>query len=255
MRDYLLVIFGFATFGLGFLVIQLFKWLGQFRVVKKEDSIKKRAYAKRVVEPPETPSCRCVVQEELKPKKVIKRKLKLNLNGINRKLTKDQAIDIYCSRGDKYSDLADKYGVSTETIKDIKSGKTWSKYTKCDNISPYILLSSMNIVDKEKIVREIYNDPMFELNKNKYISDKYCVAYSTLDYLKTYSPYEILQKYVNHFNLPEIREYFDKAIKTSGLDDIVDDVVYRFAKSIKGDKSKIKAIISAMYRSTYWRTK
>jgi hypothetical protein len=55
------------------------------------------------------------------------------------KLTNDQVFDIFTSK-EKRPELIKKYGVSTETIKSIKLGKTWShltnkKYEKAENTS------------------------------------------------------------------------------------------------------------------------
>lgn len=258
MRDYLLVIFGFATFGLGFLVIQLFKWLSQFKLVKKDDSIKKRAYAKRVVEPPETPNCRCAMPEEYEPKKTT--------NSVLAKLNESQVADIYTSK-DIPRVLAEKYGVSRQAIQDIKGGISWRYVTKdlqkpekkrknkesaklLKKHSPY--RGSHETIDEyEKQLRQAY---LKYIVAEKGQIEKICLQHR-IDSNALYcmkSPLETLLKYSKTYDLPQMREEFDKMIRANySLDEIVSKLYEDFAEKRSGEYACIVVIVKSFFRLQY----
>lgn len=186
MRDYLLVIFGFATFGLGFLVIQLFKWLGQFKVVKKPTE--KKSYKSAISTKP----------ERKYPKK-----------------------------------LRDK--------KPVESLKKHSPYR-----------GNHETVDEyEKQLRQAY---LKFIVAKRGETEKICLQHK-IDSNTLYSmkhPCQTLLKFSEKYNLPQMREEFDKMLKANySLDDIIEKLYEDFSEKKSGAYGCVNTIVKSFFRLQY----
>ncbi len=201
MRDYLLVIFGFATFGLGFLAIQLFKWLGQFKIVKKNKPVEKRSYNKFVAEPPEIPNCRCIVSTKLERK-------------YPKKLRDKKPVELL----KKHSPQRGNHETVDEYEKQLR--QAYLKY----------------IVAKRGQIEKICSQHKIDSN--------------TLYSMK--NPSQTLLKYSEKYNLPQMREEFDKMLKANySLDDIIEKLYEDFSEKKSGAYGSVVTIVKSFFRLQY----